>query len=496
MPTCGKAAASTALPQPPRTSQKVPKNSAASLRDTDEPSDRGGPSGAPVIVYCRPSYTLSPGCRGIVSAARAATAACGTVHAASRLVCAAECLGNLTSAPTPPEFAAWGWRAAQAGPRGMSRRVVVIGAGVGGLAAALDLAARGREVLVLERAAAPGGKMRQIAIGDARIDGGPTVFTMRWVFEELFAAAGARLADHLTLQPVSVLARHAWDGDAARLDLFADIRASADAIGAFAGAAEARGYLDFVARAEADLCGAGRPLHPRRAADAGLPRQPGRDRRGRPAAADLALQLALVGAGRAFQGPAAAPVVRPLRHLCRLLPLPGAGDADADRPCRAIRRLAGGGRHAPHRPRHRGPGGGEGRAIPLRGGGRGDPDRGWPRPRRAAGGWRGDRGRRGGRQCRCLGDRHRAVRPGRGQGGGCGALVAPVAERRHLGHACARPRASRWCGTTCSSRATIPASSPIFRCAPGCRRRPPSMSAPRIAATTTRRRAGRSGCCA
>src|SRR4051795_8727085 len=86
------------------------------------------------------------------------------------------------------------------GVRGMSKRVVVIGAGVGGLAAALDLAARGREVLVLDRAAAPGGKMRQIAIGDARIDGGPTVFTMRWVFEELFATAGAELADHLALQ--------------------------------------------------------------------------------------------------------------------------------------------------------------------------------------------------------------------------------------------------------------------------------------------------------
>lgn len=131
----------------------------------------------------------------------------------------------------------------------MTRRVVIIGAGIGGLAAALDLAARGREVLVLDRAAAPGGKIRRIAIGEALIDGGPTVFTMRWVFEELFRAAGATLDDHLPLQPVAVLARHAWDGDAARLDLFADIRASADAIGAFAGAAEARGYLAFVERA-------------------------------------------------------------------------------------------------------------------------------------------------------------------------------------------------------------------------------------------------------
>src|SRR3954451_24761365 len=131
----------------------------------------------------------------------------------------------------------------------MSRPAVVIGAGVGGLAAALDLAARGREVLVLERAAAPGGKMRQIAIGDARIDGGPTVFTMRWVFEELFAAAGANLADHLTLQPVEVLARHAWAAGG-RLDLFADIKRSEAAIGEFAGASEARGYREFCARAQ------------------------------------------------------------------------------------------------------------------------------------------------------------------------------------------------------------------------------------------------------
>lgn len=112
------------------------------------------------------------------------------------------------------------------------------------------LAARGCDVTVLERQAAPGGKMRHLAIGDARIDGGPTVFTMRWVFDEIFAACGTSLAEHLTLQPVEVLARHAWDGSPARLDLFADIQRSAEAIGAFAGPAEARGYLAFVARAK------------------------------------------------------------------------------------------------------------------------------------------------------------------------------------------------------------------------------------------------------
>ena len=131
----------------------------------------------------------------------------------------------------------------------MTQRVLIIGAGIAGLSAALMLAARGLDVTVLERQAAPGGKMRHIPIGEARIDGGPTVFTMRWVFDEIFAAANARLEDHLTMQPVEVLARHAW-GSGPRLDLFADIQRSADAIGAFAGPKEARGYLDFVARAK------------------------------------------------------------------------------------------------------------------------------------------------------------------------------------------------------------------------------------------------------
>lgn len=127
-------------------------------------------------------------------------------------------------------------------------RVVVVGAGIGGLAAALDLSARGFEVVVLERAAAPGGKMREVAVGGARLDAGPTVFTMRWVFEALFDAAGASLADHLALRPAEILARHAWDGGG-RLDLFADADRSADAIGAFAGAAEARGFRAFCERA-------------------------------------------------------------------------------------------------------------------------------------------------------------------------------------------------------------------------------------------------------
>ena len=113
---------------------------------------------------------------------------------------------------------------------------VVIGAGMGGLAAAIDLARQGVAVTVLERADAPGGKMRRV--GPYAIDGGPTVFTMRHVFDALFDDAGASLSDYVTLNPASALARHAWGP--ARLDLFPDLDQSAAAIDAFCG--EGAGY--------------------------------------------------------------------------------------------------------------------------------------------------------------------------------------------------------------------------------------------------------------
>ena len=127
-------------------------------------------------------------------------------------------------------------------------RVAVVGAGVGGLVAASLLAARGISVVVIERSAGFGGKMRSVEIAGRHVDCGPTVFTMRPVFEDIFAAAGSTLADHLTLRPAKVLARHAWS-EVERLDLFADIDRSADAIGRFAGLQEAKGYVEFCARA-------------------------------------------------------------------------------------------------------------------------------------------------------------------------------------------------------------------------------------------------------
>jgi len=88
-------------------------------------------------------------------------------------------------------------------------RVVIIGAGIGGLAAALLLGQAGLDVTVCEAAAAPGGKLRQALVGGARIDAGPTVLTMLSVFEAIFAAAGARLDEYITVERLDILVRHA-----------------------------------------------------------------------------------------------------------------------------------------------------------------------------------------------------------------------------------------------------------------------------------------------
>ncbi len=123
-------------------------------------------------------------------------------------------------------------------------KVIVIGAGMGGLSAAADLARRGFDVTLVERMPYPGGKLRQVEAGGEGIDAGPTVFTMRWIFEGLFEACGERLEEHLTLQPLSILARHAWR-QGGRLDLHADPAESEAAIAAFAGPKEAEGYRAF-----------------------------------------------------------------------------------------------------------------------------------------------------------------------------------------------------------------------------------------------------------
>lgn len=131
----------------------------------------------------------------------------------------------------------------------MSEQVVVVGAGIGGLATALRLAAAGHAVTVLERAATPGGKMRTVPSEAGPVDAGPTVLTMRHVFDELFACAGHRVEDHIRLHREPLLARHYWP-DGSTLDLWDDPHRSAEAVGQMAGAREAKAFLRFSARAK------------------------------------------------------------------------------------------------------------------------------------------------------------------------------------------------------------------------------------------------------
>ncbi|MEM6490920.1 MAG: FAD-dependent oxidoreductase, partial [Pseudomonadota bacterium] len=125
----------------------------------------------------------------------------------------------------------------------------MVGAGVGGLASAIRLAAAGWAVTVCERADQPGGKMRTLAVNGGAVDSGPTVFTMRWAFEALFSAADADLAERVPLKQAEVLARHAWTAGG-RLDLFADADRSEAAIAELSGADEARRFRRFCAEAK------------------------------------------------------------------------------------------------------------------------------------------------------------------------------------------------------------------------------------------------------
>jgi 1-hydroxycarotenoid 3,4-desaturase len=133
---------------------------------------------------------------------------------------------------------------------GSRKNVVVIGGGVGGLVAAIDLARQGVPVQLLERQPDVGGKMRRVAVGSDLIDAGPTVLTMRWVFDELCDDAGVSLDEVAQLKRTDCLGRHVWD-DGSQLDLYSDIERSGTAISALCGADAAEGYRRFCAYAEA-----------------------------------------------------------------------------------------------------------------------------------------------------------------------------------------------------------------------------------------------------
>ncbi len=97
---------------------------------------------------------------------------------------------------------------------GRRRRAIVVGAGFGGIAAALRLQAKGYDVTLIDRCQALGGRAQVYERGGFRHDAGPTVITAPFLFEELFSLFGERFADHVTLVPLTPWYRfHFDDGD-------------------------------------------------------------------------------------------------------------------------------------------------------------------------------------------------------------------------------------------------------------------------------------------
>lgn len=131
-------------------------------------------------------------------------------------------------------------------PRG-TQRIVVIGSGFGGLAAAIRLAVRGHDVTLLEQRDQPGGRAYVYRQDGFTFDGGPTVITAPWLITELFALAGRDASDYLHIVPVDPFYRIFFD-DGEHFDYSGDPARMVDQIRRMSPyPGDAGGYLSFVA---------------------------------------------------------------------------------------------------------------------------------------------------------------------------------------------------------------------------------------------------------
>ncbi|MEV4765106.1 phytoene desaturase family protein [Micromonospora chokoriensis] len=128
---------------------------------------------------------------------------------------------------------------------GRTDRVVVVGAGLGGLACALHLAGSGRQVTVLEREPVPGGRAGRLSVDGYEFDTGPTVLTMPDLIAEALGAVGEDMRDWLDLTPLDPAYR-AYYPDGSTLDVLTDTTRMAAEISRVCGPREADGYLRFV----------------------------------------------------------------------------------------------------------------------------------------------------------------------------------------------------------------------------------------------------------
>lgn len=123
-------------------------------------------------------------------------------------------------------------------------RVLVIGAGFGGLSAAAHLVGAGHEVTVIEREDRPGGRAGVVRSDGFTLETGPTVLTMPHLVEQTFAAAGRDMAQYVTLEPVDPMYRAVFD-DGSVLTVRAGRDAMREEIRTFASAREAGAFGEF-----------------------------------------------------------------------------------------------------------------------------------------------------------------------------------------------------------------------------------------------------------
>jgi phytoene desaturase len=123
-------------------------------------------------------------------------------------------------------------------------KVIVVGAGLGGLSAAAYLSRSGNQVTVVERDPIPGGRAGLIAEQGFRLDNGPAVLTMPDLFDDVFAAAGANRPDFMTIKPVDPMYRAVY-GDGSTLRVRHGREAMTEEIRSFANAQEAEAFGRF-----------------------------------------------------------------------------------------------------------------------------------------------------------------------------------------------------------------------------------------------------------
>ena len=124
------------------------------------------------------------------------------------------------------------------------KKVIIIGSGIGGLAAALKLSSQGFEVDVYEKNLLPGGKIRCAQSPLGPIDMGPTVLTLKPKLDSLFNDVGESLEDYINIARQDILARHWWP-DGSTLDLQTSLEASLVAIRDFSGRKSALEFEKF-----------------------------------------------------------------------------------------------------------------------------------------------------------------------------------------------------------------------------------------------------------